>query len=422
MAHGESALLPASELGPEGSGQVEAITREWCANWRTGIACFVGMGLGASITPSLFSLFIIPLENAFGWSRGEIALAGASSIASGIAAPFAGRLIDRVGTRIPLLSSIVVLAIAWALLASMTGSILQYYVFYTAMAVGGLLTTGLSYSRVICSTFVQSRGLSLAVGRSGMAISGALLPLALFAINEHYGWRFAYLFLSAIVLCISLPVAWLWIERTPKDRSPSPRAPVSTRWVYVIASKRVLTISGAAALAYAPLIAIMSQAQPLLIGKGLPGETASALVGMLGIASLIGAIVTGLLLDRLWAPGVAFVMLMAGAGGALLLGYGPSEPAYVILATLLVGLTMGAEMDLVAFVIARYCGVESYGSVFGISVMAIAFASAGGSAAIGFIYDATGSYAPAMAIASVSFACAALLYLSLGRYPSPEDT
>ena len=463
MSQSEGVSLPAAELSQQGPSQFDTILSEWGANWRTGLAAFIGMGLGTSVTPTVFSIFVMPLQATFGWSRGEIALANLASILSGIAAPFAGRLIDRVGTRGPLLASIIIVVLGWAALASMTGGIWQFYLFFAALSVGGLVTTGLGYSRVICATFTGSRGFSLAIGRCGLSLMSAVLPVALYAIISAYGWRWAYLSLAALALFVSLPVAWLWIERNPRrpvtgagarlaprtgsssgtgtgtraaPRAEASSAPISqtqthtpsrtdaaalsssAKWLSLIANRTVVTIAAAAALAYAPLLAIMSQAQPLLVGKGLGGESASALVGMLGIASLVGAFITGLLLDRLWAPGVAFVMLMGGTAGALLLGYGPSNPACLITAMLLIGLTMGAEIDLVAFVIARFCGVEAYGSVFGISVMTIAFSSAGGSAAIGFIYDATGSYSPALALCALAFTVSAFLYLSMGRYPA----
>ncbi|MYM00368.1 MFS transporter, partial [Novosphingobium sp. FGD1] len=216
MSQSDGISLPAADLSQQGPSQFDTIMAEWSANWRTGLAAFIGMGLGTSITPTVFSIFVMPLQAAFGWSRGEIALANLASILSGIAAPFAGRLIDRTGTRRPLLASIVIVVLGWAMLGSMTGGIWQFYLFYAALSVGGLVTTGLGYSRVICATFTKSRGFSLAIGRGGLSMMSAVLPIALYAIISAYGWRWAYLSLAALTLFISLPIAWLWIESKPR--------------------------------------------------------------------------------------------------------------------------------------------------------------------------------------------------------------
>ena len=87
------------------SGAFADIRAEWRENWRAGLASFVGTGLGGAIAPALFSLFILPLEEAFGWSRSQITLAFTFTMIGGLSAPFVGRLIDRLGPRKPLLAA-----------------------------------------------------------------------------------------------------------------------------------------------------------------------------------------------------------------------------------------------------------------------------------------------------------------------------
>lgn len=71
--------------------------------------------------------------------------------------------------------------------------------------------------------------------------------------------------------------------------------------------------------------------------------------------------------------------------------------------------------------VARYCGLANYASVYGFTVLAIASASALGSSAIGFAYDLSGSYTPALVVCAASFALAGLCYLGLGRFPVPAQ-
>ena len=174
-------------------------------------------------------------------------------------------------------------------------------------------------------------------------------------------------------------------------------------------------------MGYAPLVAIMSQSQPLLVEQGLSQATAAMLVGLFGVTSIIGALITGIMLDRFWAPGVAMGLLALGATGALILATGIGTLLVAALGILLVGFTLGAEIDICAFIVARYCGLANYSSVYGITIFGIALVSAIGSMAMGYIYDLAGSYGPALAVCAAAFLLSGLTYLSLGRYPQVDS-
>jgi predicted MFS family arabinose efflux permease len=403
--------------GPD-EHNIADILSEWRVHWKTGLAAFLGMGLGGSIGPTVFSLFIAPLEEDFGWSRGQIGLAHMASIAGAISAPILGRLIDRNGSRRPIMLSFVLLGLFWLLLAGMPGYIILYYLLFTGLTVVGLPSTGLGYARAISAVFVKSRGISLAVVRAGMSLSAALLPILLFAVISGYGWRAGYMTMAALAVLVGLPIAWAGIERRREDKvSAAPAVVAHTAGLSFWSDRKVMIIAISTALAVAPFITIMSQAQPLLIDKGLDGQTAAKLVSLFGISSVIGAFVTGFFLDRIWAPAVALCIMSLGAAGAGVLAFLPGTVGIAAIGVFLIGFAMGAETDIGAFIVARYCGVANFSSVYGIVILAISLASAVGSSGIGFLYDAQGSYALALAIAAGCFIAAGFGYLLLGRYP-----
>jgi predicted MFS family arabinose efflux permease len=411
---------PALVSGQEATAlptQRQIIATEWRSNWRTGLAVMLGMGLGTSISPNLFSLFVEPLQQSFGWSRGQIALAHNASLVAAVTAPFAGRLIDRLGARRLIMAGFLMVSLFYLSLAAMQGPIGVFYLLFTGLTVCGLFTTGLSFSRVISATFIGSRGFSLAVARSGLAISTGLLPSLLYAIMAAYGWRGGYLLLALLALGVALPATWLWIDRKPPIRAALETAGPGTPWLELVANRKVLTVAAAAALAYMPLLAIMSQLQPLLVGDGIAPATAAGLLGLLGVATLVGAIVTGLLVDRFWAPLIALIMMTGAAAGALLLGQVDGEVRIAAASVLLLGFAQGAEIDIVAFVVARYFGMKSFAAIYGITIFAIASCTALGVSLIGLLYDRTGSYDLALVLAAASFILSGIAYLTLGRYP-----
>ena len=89
-----------------------AALKEWREQWRMGTAALIGTAVSFSVWPSLSSLFIAPLQDAFGWSRGEIALAQNASLAAALLSPVLGRLIDRLGVRPVLIGGLLLTSLA----------------------------------------------------------------------------------------------------------------------------------------------------------------------------------------------------------------------------------------------------------------------------------------------------------------------
>ncbi|TLX71319.1 MFS transporter [Pseudomonas nicosulfuronedens] len=394
--------------------------KEWREQWRLGTAALVGTAVSFSVWPSLSSLFIAPLQDSFGWSRGEIALAQNANLAAALLSPVLGRLIDRLGVRPVLLGGLLLTSLAYFLLALLQGSLPLYYVLYTFLSIVGVTTSGLSYTRVVNGAFVSSRGLALAMTRSGLALSGALLPSLIFGVISWYGWRMGFVTLGALILILALPSSWLWIRGAsvaPLAGAGHSGSATRPSWFALLGNRRVLLICLAASLSYAPIVALLSQFQPLLTGKGLAAGEAAAAIGLVGLSALAGALLTGLLVDRFWAPLVACVFTLGPALGCLILLQPHLSTGMAVLALVLLGLGQGAEIDLLAFMVARYFGLRSYAAIYGLSVLFIAALVALAGSLIGQAYDRFGNYDLALLVASGCFLCSSLSYLALGRYP-----
>lgn len=400
-----------------GHGAVSDIVSEWRQNWRTGIAVTIGVAVGISIYPAVSSLFVTPLQEQFGWTRGQIAFAQYGGLVSALAGPFWGRLIDHVGARRVMLAGTLVMASFYFALSMMNGPLWLYYVLYLGWSVTGTTTAGLTYSRAISAVFVKSRGFALAVSRSGVAVANALLPLLLFAVISEYGWRAGYATLGALLVLVAFPLVWFWIKGEAGARAQA----TSVTWRAAITNRRAIAIALGAGLGYGPLLALLTQLHPLLVGKGVDAGVAASNLGLLGLASLGGALVTGLLVDRFWPPLIGAVSLLLAISGCMLLLPGEISNETAAIAILLIGLGLGAELDLVAFLVARYCGVSSFSTVYGLTVFTTAAFNAPLATYVGSSYDQYGHYNYALMVMSASMALAAIAYLSLGRSPKQPD-
>jgi len=395
---------------------MKAVVEEWQEHWRTGVASMIGLGLCSAAGATVFSMFIQPLEKEFGWSRGEISAAKSATIVVAMLAPFIGRMLDLRGVRTPMLFSMLGMGLCYLLLATMQGPLWQFYMLIAAILIVGVPTSGLGFGRVISAAFVRSRGFSLAAGRSGMAVSAALLPPLLYFVISQYGWRAGYVTMAALVLLVALPAAWAWIETGRTARTGEATKLMTVR--ELLSDWRIPAVALAAGLAYMPILAIISQLQALLTEDGLAPATAASMLGLIGLATLIGTVGTGLLIDRVWAPMIAFPMMCLAAIGVLLILFSNGDLTMVVIGIILLGLGQGAEHDLVAFMVARYFGVANFSGVFGVTVLAVSGMSAFGYSAIGFSHDLTGNYDLALYCAAACLVLSGLLYLTLGPYPS----
>jgi len=135
----------------------------------------------------------------------------------------------------------------------------------------------------------------------------------------------------------------------------------------------------------------------------------------------VGRLVTGWLLDRFFAPRVAFSLLSIAAVGTFLLS-GAHSLAMGAVASVLIGLGMGGEADVTPYILSRYLGLRSFATLYGFTWTAYAVAGAIGPVLMGKAFDATASYETLLTVLAVGTAGAAALMLAMPPYghPRPE--
>jgi predicted MFS family arabinose efflux permease len=157
---------------------------------------------------------------------------------------------------------------------------------------------------------------------------------------------------------------------------------------------------------------------PLFTDGGLTPAAAAGLASLTGLAVIVGRVAAGFLVDRFWAPGVAFAFLAAPAFACLILAQPVlPPPALLGVAALTIGLAAGAEFDLIAFLVSRYFGMRHYGVIYSVQMVAMLLAGGIAPPVFGRAFDATGSYSALLWPCAIVFVAAPLLLLTLGRYP-----
>jgi MFS family permease len=400
--------------------------RAWFMVWA---AMFGTMCCSTSVILINVGVFMKPLAEAFGWSRGSIALSlsiGAVSMA--IANPIVGRLIDRYGVRPVLITSLAGFGAATAALPLLVrvGDIWGLYIGYAIIAGVGAGSNVIAYVRVLSGWFSgpmnRSRGFALGVSSAGVPLGQTITgPLGVLLI-EHFGWRGGYWGLALLPLCVGLPIAIFAIRMAPSEAG-APRAaraagraePAGTTISAAMRTRAFWLLVGIVLLMSSCLQGISIHVAPLLSDFGLRPEALAlvlAVGGALGIGGRVGA---GFLFDRFFAPWVAVAIFAVAAAAAFALVGFPGLIVAVV-ATLLVTIGSGAESDFIGYLVGRYFGLKNYGQIFGAIYGMFMVGIALGPYLFGLAFDYWGSYKIPFLIAGLGLCLLCLLLVKLPRF------
>lgn len=396
--------------------------KELAAGWRLLVACAIGVGFSAIALP-FYSIGPLtkPIEEAMGWARADIQFAIIFSSGIGaLTAPITGWMIDRYGPRAVAIPSIIGVSLGLFVAARAT-SVSGFYLGYALAAILGAGTNPVLWSRVVAGQFERSRGFALGLALVGTALVSIAMPYMVSFLHTRFGWRHALDGLAMLPLLVSLPVVYFWLRPTDAQAASSSKneaaAPLSGLTVREAMSGYRFWVLGLSILAaYLAISGVLSNLVPALSDRGFDAVKAATIAGTVGFAMIPGRIFVGYLVDRFWAPGVAFVVVTLPVISCLLFVYADND-VLLFLACAMLGLAAGAELDLLAFMCARYFGLAHYSKIYALLYACLAVGSATAPFFFASVHDASGSYDTAFLVSGGLFALGALLFLPLGRYP-----
>ena len=418
--------MPATTASPD-AAQLRVFRGWWIV-----VVAIVGQCFGLStVLVYTFGVFAKPLAGAFHTTRGSIALAVSMlDVAVTFSAPAVGRLVDRFGAKRVIVLSQLALVACLLGLAVARPPVWSLYVLYALAGCTGVATVSVTYARVIANWFDRNRGLALGLASTGIGLGAFIGPsLAQFFIDKA-GWRFAYVGLAATTLLIALPVVVMYLVGTPEEAGllqdgartvenlPDKTAAVSG--MTVLEAMRTPTfwlLCGVFFTVGACGNGSSAHVAPLLTDAGVSPRSAAFAASIFGLASIFGRVGNGYLVDRFFAPRVIACIFGAATAGVAMLWFGVTGYA-AYLAMFLIGLAIGAESDVMPFLISRYFGMRAMGELFGCAFGSYTLGNAAGRYAIARGFDASGSYRFPMECATAALLLATLATFLLPKYHS----
>lgn len=320
--------------------------REDAGKWRIVVIVSAILAVVMGQLVNGLSSFFTPLEQQFGWARGDIALINSAGLV-GLAAGgiVMGLTADRVGIRRVALSGVAVSAACFAT-ASTAQTLWQFYlIFFLAGMFGG----GAIFGPLIALTgrwFVSGAGLALGLVAAGQAIGQGIVPYMNVILIEALGWRGALASYGAGTAVALLPLAARL--RTPPIMSAAARAaaeepPLPARFAVTMMAVGVFWCC---TLMSVPLMHLL----PLIEFCGIPSAQAGGAVFVMMAAAIVGRVAFGKLADTigplqawfaasLWQTSLVFGFVQLGSlpmflAFAPIFGFGYAGVMTAVLATL----------------------------------------------------------------------------------------
>jgi MFS family permease len=370
-----------------------------------------------------FGVFLKPIMADTGWMRSTTSFAlSVGGILGAIAVPVLGHMMDRWSIRRVALPGIVVYTIFLSLMG-LAPAVLGIFTLMFALAeMTSAIQTPLGYAKAISAWFDRRRGLALGIAMSGVGLGAFVVPQLAERLIERVGWRGAYVSLGLLTFAFAFPAVALWIrEPRPGEGERGAAAPIALPLGHTVleatSTARFWMLGAAFFLVAVAINGSAAHIVPLLTDHGLSAASATATLAIFGLATMSGRLLAGFLVDRIFAPYVAtFFFLAPIAGFAFLASATGMLPSAGVV---LMGMGLGTEIDLIAFLVTRYFGQRAFGQIYGYFFMIFGLGSSFGRFLAGLIFDLAGSYNPALIGAALALVIAVILVNRLGAYLYP---
>ena len=381
------------------------------------------------------TVFVVPMTEQFGWSRGlisgAVSLGGLCAVAI---SPIVGRLIDRSGSGVMVAASSAVAGLC----AIGLSTISQAWAFYALFVPGRTVFASpleLGTSTAVSNWFIRRRPLALALISASQGTGLALMPLAAQFIIGGWGWRNAWFSLGLYTLILSVIPPLLLLARRPEDMGLDPdpasgKAKLQTSTTKTrrevsgtsnveeinftvreaLYTKAFWILSAFSAAGFMVQAGVSLHQVPHFIQQGLPAGQAAFMASSFAFSQVFGGFMWSTLARRF--P-LRFLLAMAGlsvATGAMGTWFSDTLTTG-LMASGILGVGVGGLHLLLRLTWVDYYGRQYLGSIRGLTLPVQIAGQAVGPVLAGFMYDSYGNYQVPFTIFAIGASLGAVLVL-----------
>jgi len=404
--------------------------------WFVVSACFLIMMYNAGSNALGFTAVFEPIIDEFGWSHTQISLAASlRGLERGLLAPVAGILSDRWGPNKVVFGGLILCSIGMILL-SKASSLTMFFSSFILIGIGVSATATPLLMVLVLNWFPKNGGLAMGIAASGVALGGLLLPIVTLFIDS-FGWRQAIFIIGIGVLVFPLPLSFLLRKKTEKykDLPNNEKSRLSfdeilskeeeeggirnfetkeamsdlVFWIIAVAFFcQVLGLSG-----------VITHIMPFFSSIGFERGTSAFIAGALPLATVLGRVGFGWLMDRVDKRGLAIISFTLNSLGLLILAFiTPEQTLLIVLFIIIYGVGWGGSVVLLAGLLNSYFGIKKLSTIIGFCGVFTMIGFITGAPLTGWIFDKWGNYQPAWLVLAGILGIATFFFAGLRNLPN----
>ena len=374
------------------------------------IALFITMVFAAGINFA-FGVFFEPVRTEFGWTSAMTAGAfSLSMIIQGLMGIVMGGLTDRLGPRIVMTISAVILGIGYYLM-SRIDTLWQLYLYYGVIIGVGTSSGYVTPLSTVARWFNVKRNLMTGIVLIGMSLGTLIAPIVSERLIASYDWRLAYV-ISAIALFVVVLLSAQFLKRDPSTFRQEPDGKAANNPIVsklnstgfslkeAIVKRQFWLLAGAELCFGFILFSILIHVVPHASFLGISSVRASVVLAALGFFGIIGRIVLGNAADRIGNKRIYMVGFALLTVALLWLAFADEEWKLYVFSAIF-GFSFAGMETSESPMAAWLFGLKAHGLVFGTLIVAFTVGASLGPLLTGYIFDLTGKYQLAFIILAV---------------------
>ena len=379
-----------------------------------------------------YGVLLKPLTETLDADRFLISLALSLQMAFGaLLGPLVGKLIAERSIRALMMIGCATMSLGFLALSQAQTLWHLYLAFGVILSTSMALTGPLPNNALLANWFVRRRGTALGISQFGISFSGTVLvPLTTWLVLD-YGWRFAVSLYAIVPVVLLMPLAWKFAVKQPEDIGLHPdgdpegeaiaEAAPSDSWTVgrAFRDRRVWLLALIVGPSFMSITSVLLAMHSHVTDQGMSALQASAVVALMTFMGAIAKPLFGTLsdfADKRLVMGLSLLCQIVG----LLIIIALESYLGMMAGAFLFGLGYGAVMPLWGVLLGAMFGREAFARIMGSMGPIILPFTLLGLPFTTWVFEQTGSYAPAFAtlVAGFVLSTIALAFLQLPAAPT----
>jgi len=364
-------------------------------------------------TFSTFGVFFEPLIREHGWTRALTSgAASLNNLTFGIACIFTASLCERVGHRVVVSCTALLLGAGYYGMARMTSPWELYLLYGVVIALG--MSAYIPILTIVARRFEKGRGMMTGIVLSGMGLGTFLMPLVAVRLIARFEWRAAYTIIG-LASFLTMILAAQFVGRrqsgagipSGNGRAASDGPESSVHGLSFSEASRTGRFWLTCLLYFAFLYSLLTVLVHIVIhatGMGIPAGAAARILAIVGGLCIVGMNAMGSGADRIGNRSAMAASFALMAIGFLWLLFA-REPWMLNLFAVIFGFAYGGMQTLFSPIVAELFGLRSHGTILSTAALAGTVGAVVGPLLAGYLYDVSGNY-------KVAFLLCALLCIA----------